>query len=140
MLAIFGKMLYFNYLIWTQLGDNMDFSTRLRELRVSHDMLQQELADLLNMKPSAVSKYEKGLTQPSLDTLIRLADIFHVSVDFLVGVSSVENPYEKSQLSPREADVILRFRRLSYENKIRIDERINALLDTQTGRTYTDKS
>ncbi|MCI9414118.1 MAG: helix-turn-helix transcriptional regulator [Clostridiales bacterium] len=118
----------------------MDFSTRLRELRVSHDMLQQELADLLNMKPSAVSKYEKGLTQPSLDTLIRLADIFHVSVDFLVGVSSVENPYEKSQLSPREADVILRFRRLSYENKIRIDERINALLDTQTGRTYTDKS
>ena len=47
----------------------MEFSVRLKELRVDNDMSQTELAEKLNLKASAISKYEKGITQPSIDTL-----------------------------------------------------------------------
>ena len=107
----------------------MDFSTRLNELRENANMKQIEIAEQVSLKSSAISKYEKGTAQPSLQTLIRIADIFNVSVDYLLGVSSIKNPYTAEQFTPKEADMILRFRRLSRENQIRIDERINTLLN-----------
>ena len=55
----------------------MEFSVRLKELRVDNDMSQTELAEKLNLKASAISKYEKGITQPSIDTLKNLAEIFY---------------------------------------------------------------
>ena len=48
-------------------GVIMEFSVRLKELRVDNDMSQTELAEKLNLKASAISKYEKGITQPSID-------------------------------------------------------------------------
>jgi len=41
-------------------GVIMEFSVRLKELRVDNDMSQTELAEKLNLKASAISKYEKG--------------------------------------------------------------------------------
>ena len=64
-----------------------------------------------------------------METIIKFAEIFNVSVDYLLGVSNIPNPYSVEQFSPKETDVILRFRRLSKENQIRIDERINTMLD-----------
>lgn len=109
----------------------MNFSARLYELREDSDMKQSELAEMLNLKPSAISKYEKENTQPSIATLIQIADIFKVSVDYLLGISSVKNPYAKDEFTPREADIMMRYRKLSKENKIRMDERISAMLDGQ---------
>ena len=100
----------------------MEFSVRLKELRVDNDMSQTELA-------SAISKYEKGITQPSIDTLKSLAEIFSVTVDYLIGMSDIKNPYSNSQITPNEADLIEHFRQLPYENKIRIDERIKTMAD-----------
>jgi transcriptional regulator with XRE-family HTH domain len=109
----------------------MDFSTRLYELREATDMKQSELAEKLNLKPSAISKYEKNLTQPSLSTVIKIADIFKVSVDYLLGISSVKNPYTQEKFTPKEAEIITRYRKLTAENKIRMDERMSAMLDSQ---------
>ena len=107
----------------------MEFSVRLKELRVDNDMSQTELAEKLNFKASAISKYEKGITQPSIDTLKSLAEIFSVTVDYLIGMSDIKNPYSNSQITPNEADLIEHFRQLTYENKIRIDERIKTMAD-----------
>lgn len=109
----------------------MDFKTRLAELRDNADLKQTELAEKVSLKSSAISKYEKGLTQPSMDTLIRFAELFNVSVDYLLGLSSIPNPYTTENFTPKEADIILRFRRLAKEDQIRIDERINTMLDNQ---------
>ena len=109
----------------------MDFKIRLAELRDNADLKQTELAEKVSLKSSAISKYEKGLTQPSMDTLIRFAEIFNVSVDYLLGLSSIPNPYTTENFTPKEVDIILRFRRLTKENQIRIDERINTMLDNQ---------
>jgi transcriptional regulator with XRE-family HTH domain len=109
----------------------MDFKTRLNELLDEIDMKQSKLADILNLKSSAISKYKIGLTQPSIITLIKMADVFKVSVDYLLGLSSIKNPYAKEAFSPKEAEIIARYRRLIKENQIRVDERISAMLDGQ---------
>jgi len=110
---------------------NMDFITRLKELRDDADMKQIELAKKLNVKPSVVSKYENNHTQPNYMTIIKIADVFNVSVDYLLGISSVKNPYTMERYSPKEAELVTRYRKLNNENKIRIDERISAMIDVQ---------
>lgn len=107
----------------------MDFSARLKELRTDNDMTQTELADKLNLKASAISKYEKGITQPALDTLKKLAEVFCVTVDYLIGLSDIKNPYDSALITPNEAELVEHFRQLSYENKIRIDERIKTMIE-----------
>ena len=120
-----------NYLNGNRMVSYMDFKIRLAELRDNADLKQTELAEKVSLKSSAISKYEKGLTQPCMDTLIRFAEIFNVSVDYLLGLSSIPNPYTTENFTPKEVDIILRFRRLTKENQIRIDERINTMLDNQ---------
>ncbi len=115
-----------------EFSSTMDFSTRLKELRTDNDMLQSDLAEKLNLKSSAISKYEKGLTQPSIETIKKLAEIFSVTIDYLVGASDIKNPYDVNRITPNEADLVDRFRRLSYENKIRIDERIKTMIENNS--------
>ncbi|MCH5296886.1 MAG: helix-turn-helix transcriptional regulator [Ruminococcus sp.] len=112
----------------------MDFSVRLKELRTDNDMSQTELADKLNLKASAISKYEKGITQPAIETLKKLAEIFCVTVDYLIGLSDIRNPYGNTQITPNEAELVEHFRQLSYENKIRIDERIKTIIENNDKR------
>lgn len=58
---------------------------RIYELREQHDMLQEELACILCVDRSTVAKYECNLREPDLKTLIHIADVFDVSVDYLLG-------------------------------------------------------
>lgn len=64
---------------------NYSFSSRLKELRQSHNLTQEELADILQIDRSSVGKYETG-TMPSTNVLILIANHFSVSLDYLVGL------------------------------------------------------
>ncbi|GHU57410.1 hypothetical protein AGMMS49975_22970 [Clostridia bacterium] len=66
---------------------------RIRNLRRRLDWTQEELANKVNSTSSNISKYEAGVREPSLDTLILLAKTFDVTVDYLIGYSDVPNPY-----------------------------------------------
>ena len=50
-----------------------------------HGLLQRELAEIAGVKIRAYQFYEQGKTEPGIDVLIRFADIFNVSLDYLVG-------------------------------------------------------
>lgn len=58
---------------------------RIKELRKSNKLTQQELGKLLNVTKVSVCCYENGTRTPALDTLIDLSKVFHVSLDYLVG-------------------------------------------------------
>lgn len=58
---------------------------RLRQLRKENKMTQSELASLLGITQQAVGRWEGGLSSPDPDTLLRLAEVFGVSVDNLLG-------------------------------------------------------
>lgn len=57
---------------------------RLKELRRERRMTQSDLAQILNISTGAISMYEKGLRQPTFETLKRIADIFGVTIDYLL--------------------------------------------------------
>lgn len=57
---------------------------RLRELRIEHGYTQQAMADMLQLTLNAYQKYEQAERSPSLECLVRLADIFNVSTDYLL--------------------------------------------------------
>jgi transcriptional regulator with XRE-family HTH domain len=63
----------------------MMFFQRLEDLRVDHDLTQQEIADLLGCKREVYRRYEKGTRTIPIDFLIKLADYYHVSIDYIVG-------------------------------------------------------
>lgn len=62
----------------------MEFGEFLAKLRKEKGCLQKEIAVYLNVTVATVSNYEKGVHTPDLNTLIKLADFFDVSTDFLL--------------------------------------------------------
>ncbi|AEO93333.1 transcriptional regulator [Bacillus phage G] len=63
------------------------FPERLKYLRKENLLTQKEIANLLNIQRVTYSHYETGRSQPSIDTLILLSNIFDCSIDYLVGIS-----------------------------------------------------
>ena len=66
---------------------------RIRDLRQDHDLTQAQLAQLLGMSQTGYSKYETGENDIPTAILIRLADYYHTSVDYLLGRTKQRQPY-----------------------------------------------
>ena len=60
---------------------------RLEDLRIDHDLTQQDIADVLFCKREVYRRYEKGLRELPLSYAIKLAQYYKVSLDYLVGLS-----------------------------------------------------
>lgn len=60
-------------------------SNNIKTFRQQLGLTQEQLANLLNGKKSLISNYENGYSTPDIEILIKLADIFNVSLDELVG-------------------------------------------------------
>ena len=57
---------------------------KIEDLRVDHDMTQQDVADYLGCKREVYRRYEKGTRTIPVDFLIQLADLYEVSVDYIL--------------------------------------------------------
>ena len=64
------------------------FCANLSTLRRNADMTQSELADKLNLTRQAISRYEKGDSFPDISILVKIAEIFNLSIDELIGAGS----------------------------------------------------
>lgn len=60
-------------------------ATRLIALREKHNFSQSDIARQIGVTPALISAYENQERKPSLDKLVALADIFHVSTDYILG-------------------------------------------------------
>ena len=101
---------------------------RLKELREEFGMKQQEIAEMLNITQMAYSYYERGLRQPDITTLVKMAEIFHVSVDYLI--ENENNRLDK--LTDLERRIIMKYRKLGEINKAKVEERIDVLIEEQS--------
>lgn len=70
------------------------FSFKLKELRKEKHMTQKEMAKILNVSRSCVANYESDRRQPDQESLIFIADYFHVSIDYLMG----RTPEQKKEM------------------------------------------
>lgn len=69
------------------------YNNRLRDLREDRDLTRQQLAELLQVHQTTYSDYELGKLNIPVGVLHRLADYYHVSVDYLLGRTGVKTPY-----------------------------------------------
>ena len=83
----------------------IDLAPRLRQLRVDKHLRQDQVAALIGIDKSTVSAYENDLRQPSCEILLRLANLYRVSTDFLLGRTDVRL-IDVSGLSTAEAAII----------------------------------
>lgn len=72
-----------------------NYYPRIRDLREDHDLTQQYIADILGMKQSQYSRYERGLRDIPTDILIRLATFYKTSTDYILGLTNHSAPYSK---------------------------------------------
>lgn len=79
---------------------NKHLAEILTSLRQERGIYQKEIAVYLKVSVGTISNYEKGIHQPDLDTLCRLADFFGVSTDYLLGRTTY--PYTNLPSSPNE--------------------------------------
>ena len=97
------------YIILLEVNDMtvIGFDKRIKDLRESRKISQQELADRLFVTRSAVNAWEMGNSMPSIDNLIVLARFFHVSTDYLLGLQN-EETIDVTQLGTNEKELIQR--------------------------------
>lgn len=76
----------------------------LKSLRRRDNMTQEEVAELLGVSPQSVSKWERGDTFPDITLLPALANLYHTSVDALVGMDRIREEQTKSALYTAERE------------------------------------
>ena len=99
---------------------------RLRELRRERQLTQKQLAEKLGLSQQVVGYYENEINQPAPDMLIRIADFFNCSIDYLVGREddfgniTVQAASSAPVLSAEERELLENFRAVDLRNKDRI--------------------
>lgn len=92
------------------------FSEKLKSLRLEHNLSQVDLAKMLDLSKNSINAYEKGRAEASIDTLIKLADIFNISIDYLVGREDdfgvVQSSAPNLNLTMLESEMLSHFRKL----------------------------
>lgn len=76
---------------------------RLKALRKEYRYTQEFLADYLNVTRPAIGNYEKGINEPPLQTLVKLADLYQVSLDWLAGRTNVKYNFNLESKENRDA-------------------------------------
>ena len=98
--------------------------TNLKKLREDASISQKALADAIGVSQQSVNKYENHNIEPDIETLIRIADFFDTSVDYLIGHTSVRRRIEEVrvyELNDHESQVIEQYRTLTTKQKACID-------------------
>lgn len=70
-------------------------ANRLRDLREDADLNQTQVAGILGMSQTGYSKYETGENDIPTQVLIKLAQFYKTSIDYILGVSDQKKPYQK---------------------------------------------
>ena len=98
--------------------------TNLKKLREDASISQKALADAIGVSQQSVNKYENHNIEPDIETLIRIADFFETSVDYLIGHTSVRRKIEEVRvfdLNDRESKVMEQYRSLTSKQKACVD-------------------
>lgn len=93
---------------------------RIRALRTEKKITQVRLSIELGVAQETISAYEQGKHAPSMRSLVKLADLFNVSIDYLIGRSDIRVPDLHASLKDDEALLIARYRKLNTLDRERM--------------------
>lgn len=69
----------------------VNIGEKLKALRIENKLTQKQVADRIGLAISAISSYESGSRYPTYETLIKLSRMYHVSTDYLLGITDTRN-------------------------------------------------
>lgn len=69
----------------------------IRNLRIDSGYMQKQIAEMLHIKQNTYSQYEIGVLNYPVEVLMKLANFYSVSVDYLLGRTTVKTPYPKER-------------------------------------------
>lgn len=102
---------------------------RIKELRAAKNLTQEKLGEILNVQKAAISKYENGRADPSVDILKRMARYFNVSSDYLLELSDTARPPiappSAPALSAHEQDLLRKYRTLTTDHQGAVDNQLD---------------
>ena len=102
-----------------------------KDLRKKKGLTQVELAKLLNVQQTTVSKWEVGRATPDYPVLIKLAELFDVSVDYLLGAD--EHRKKPDTLSAEERRLVEGYREINAAGKKLVMQTVETLRNTAAG-------
>lgn len=117
------------------------FGQRLQKSRKKAKLTQEQVANKLGLDYSTISKYENDHSQPDNDTLITLADLYFVTVDYLLGRSGEQSEHDLSlvdaylpkeqleKLTPKQMQKINDFLSLPEDIQMNIGTMIEAAVE-----------
>ena len=76
---------------------------RLKTLRKEKGLMQEEVAEYLKISPPAYSHYETGFTEPDVANLIKLSELYKVSIDYIVGATNERERTSSSKKAPEKS-------------------------------------
>ena len=96
---------------------------RLKELRSDKKCTQQEISNKTEISRSVISEYESGKSEPTASILVKLANFFDVSTDYLLGrtdeLGGTVLPSPAPELPQDEQQLLALFRKMTHSQKIR---------------------
>ena len=110
----------------------MNNKNNLKQIRNSKNLLQTKVAMDLSITQETVSSYETGRVLPSSDMLIKLADYYNTSVDYLLGRTKYDMPIDRikpNNISDKDFVILNKINGLSNDNKAKIEAYIDGLND-----------
>lgn len=108
----------------------------LKEIRLRESKTQQQVAEALNLTQFTYSNYETGKTEPSIETLIKFADYFSVSVDSLIGHQTKNLVYLDS-FTPEQQELLEIIKELSPVNCARIKAFVDGIMTAEEEKQAT---
>lgn len=109
----------------------MKFKDRLKELRTERKMSQKSLAEKLSYGSTAIANYESGRNEPSIRDLITISHTLNVSIDYLLGITDIQNPYMQDETYEQFCEIRRVFSLLSAENAAEVLRYADYRLQTQ---------
>lgn len=78
----------------------INIGKNLKKLRIKRDLTQEQLAEILNVSPQAISRWENASTYPDITMLPFIANYYDVSVDELIGMEEIRNSINLNEIFP----------------------------------------
>ena len=79
-------------------------ASRIKELRLSRHLTQRELGDIISVTQQNISKYENNVIEVPVDVLIKIAQYFNVTTDYILGITETKRNLERQVIVNKAID------------------------------------
>lgn len=116
-----------------------EFKDRLKALRNEKKLTQAKLAAMLNYGSTAIANYESGRNQPAIADLKKIAHIFDVSLDYLLGVTDIRKSFTPEEDSIQKNEFFRYYSLLSEHSKEEAFMYMQWLLERDEKRKHSEE-